>query len=156
MAGSRLAAAAGGLSALAFGIVLLAYLIPVYVPEPQYAAPDAPGPQALPRTIAWAFIILGGMDACAVLFSGERLSWQPPEALGRLLLVGGIVLVALLLMPWLGMLPVGVVMMIAITSFASGQRLRPAVLTALIFAAAVYVIFVLVAGIPLPVGTQWE
>jgi hypothetical protein len=152
----RLAAASGGLSAFVLGVVLLTYLIPNFVPEPSHAAGGAPGPQAFPLVLAWGLVGLGALDAIAVLWSGNRIDWRVPEAMGRLLLVSAIVLGALLAMPYLGMLPVGVVMMIAITTLASGQKIIPSVLTALLFTAAVYGIFVLVAGIPLPVGTLWE
>ena len=153
MSGSRLAAAAGGLSAVAFGGLLLVYLIPVYVPEPTFDMGDAPGPQAFPRIIAWGFVILGGMDAVGVLLSGERVLWKKPEAPGRIALVGLILVCALLAIPYAGMLPVGIVMMITITTLASGQGAVPSVVTAVIFALAVYVIFDLVAGIPIPKGS---
>lgn len=156
MSGSRLAAASGGLSAVAFGCLLLVYLIPVYVPAPPFDLGGAPGPQAFPRMIAWGFIILGGMDAVSVLASGERIYWKKPEAIGRLLLVAAILLASLLAIPYAGMLPVGVVMMIAITTLASGQRLLTSVVTSVAFAGAVYVIFDLVAGIPIPSGSLWE
>lgn len=156
MAGSRLAAASGGLGAVALGSLLLLYLIPVYVPAPQFDLGGAPGPQAFPRIIAWGFIILGGLDAAAVLLAGERVVWKKPEAIGRLLLVAAILLAALLVIPYLGMIPVGIVMMIAITTMASGQRLLISVITSVAFALAVYLIFDLVAGIPIPMGSLWE
>lgn len=156
MSGSRLAAASGGLGAVALGSLLLLYLIPVYVPAPQFDLGGAPGPQAFPRIIAWGFIILGGLDAAAVLLAGERVVWKKPEAIGRLLLVAAILLAALLVIPYLGMIPVGIVMMIAITTMASGQRLLISVITSVAFALAVYLIFDLVAGIPIPMGSLWE
>lgn len=156
MSGSRLAAASGGLGAVALGCLLLLYLIPVYVPAPPFDAGGAPGPQAFPRIIAWGFIILGGLDAASVLLAGERVVWKKPEAIGRLLLVAAILLASLLAIPYVGMIPVGVVMMIAITTLASGQRLLTSVITAVVFALAVYVLFDLVAGIPIPMGSLWE
>lgn len=155
MLGQRMAAAAGGLSALGLGLLLLLFLIPTYVPEPSMMAPNAPGPRALPLAIAWALIALGVIEAAAVFLSGERIQWKKPEGIGRLILVSAIVLAALLLSPLIGMLPAGIAMMIAITTGASGQRLLPSVLTAVLFGAALYVVFVLIAGIPVPAGSLW-
>lgn len=156
MNGERVAAAAGGLSACALGLVLLLYVIPVYVPVPEFKVEGAPGPQAFPRTLAWGFVVLGALDALLVLFAGERVAWRRPEAPGRLLAVTAMLFAALLAIPYVGMLPVGVVLMIAVTTLASGQKLLPSVLTAVLFTAAVYLIFVAVAGIPLPAGSLWE
>ena len=156
MTGARLAAMSGGLSAFFLGVALLAYVIPNFVPEPGYAMGDAPGPQAFPRVLAWGFVILGGLDAVAVWLARDATAWRRPEALGRLILVSVILLVSLLATPYVGMLPAGVVMMITITTLASGQRLLPSVLTAVIFAAAIYLIFVMLAGIPLPMGELWD
>jgi hypothetical protein len=156
MSGSRLAAASGGLSAVALGCLLLLYLIPVYVPAPEFDLGGAPGPQAFPRIIASGFIILGGLDAASVLIAGERVLWKKPEAIGRLLLVAVIILAALLAIPYAGMIPVGIVMMVAITTLASGQRLLTSLVTAVVFALGVYIIFDLVAGIPIPMGSLWE
>ena len=156
MNGARLAATLGGVSAFLLGLALLTYVIPNFVPEPNFGTGDAPGPQAFPRVLAWGFLILGALDAVIVWFSGDATTWRAPEALGRLLLVSAILVASLLATPYLGMLPVGVVMMIAITTLASGQRLLASVLTAVLFAAAIYLIFVLVAGIPLPMGAVWE
>lgn len=152
----RVAAAAGGLSACALGLVLLLYVIPVYVPAPQFDVGGAPGPQAFPRTLAWGFVVLGGLDVLLVLAVGEKVVWRRPEAPGRLLAVTAMLFAALLAIPYVGMLPVGVVLMIAVTTLASGQRLLPSVLTAVLFTAAVYAIFVALAGIPLPAGSLWE
>ncbi len=156
MSGARLAAVSGGVCAFLLGIVLLTYLIPHYVPKPPYAGGDAPGPQAFPRVIAWGFVILGGLDVVFVYLSREKVQWQVPEALGRLFLVAALLVAALLAMPYAGMLPVGTVLVIAITILASGQKIVPSVLTAVLFTGAVYLIFVLVAGIPLPAGSLWE
>lgn len=156
MSGARLAAISGGLGAFALGLALLLYIIPNYVLEPSFDMGDAPGPRAFPRVLAWGLVILGALDAVAVWCSGERTPWRYPEAAGRLLLVSTIIVATLLAIPYLGMVPVGVVMMIAITIFASGQKARASVLTAVIFAAVIYLIFVLVAGIPLPMGSVWE
>lgn len=155
MIGARLAAASGGLCAFVLGVALLAYVIPNYVPVPSYGVGDAPGPQAFPRVLAWGFVILGGLDAAIVWFGGEATPWRKPEALGRLALVSGILLASLLAMPYLGMVPVGIAMMIAVTTLASGQPIRASVMTAVLFSAAIYIIFVLVAGIPLPMGEVW-
>ena len=92
----------------------------------------------------------------AVWLARDATAWRRPEALGRLILVSAILLVSLLATPYVGMLPAGVVMMITITTLASGQRLLPSVLTAVIFAAAIYLIFVMLAGIPLPMGELWD
>lgn len=156
MSGERLAAMSGGLCASLFGLALLTYVIPNFVPEPRFAGGDAPGPQAFPLTLAWGFLILGALDALAVLIAGERVRWRRPEAAGRLALVTAILIAALLAMPYLGMVPVGVVMMIAITTLASGQNLWASLLTAVLFAIAIYAVFVLLAGIPLPIGSVWE
>lgn len=156
MNGARLAAMSGGISACVLGAALLAYVIPQYVPEPSFSIGDAPGPQAFPRVLAWGFLILGAADAIAVWVSKEATQWRMPEAIGRLLLVTSMLVAALLAMPFLGMVPVGVVLMIAITTLASGQRVWASVLTAVLFAAVIYLIFVFVAGIPLPMGSVWE
>jgi|GEM_PF-1818783 len=156
MIGARLAAMSGGISAFVFGVALLTYVIPNYVPEPSFSIGDAPGPQAFPRVLAWGFLILGALDAVIVWASGEETQWRRPEAAGRLVLVTAMLLAALLAMPYLGMVQVGVVLMIAITTLASGQKVLPSILTAVLFAAAIYLIFVFVAGIPLPMGTVWE
>lgn len=156
MTGARLAAMSGGVCASLLGVALLTYVIPNYVPEPSFSIGDAPGPQAFPRVLAWGFLILGVADAVFVWMSGEKTPWRLPEAGGRLLLVTAMLLVALLAMPYLGMVPVGVVLMIAITTLASGQRVLPSVVTAVLFAAVIYLIFVTVAGIPLPSGSVWE
>jgi hypothetical protein len=156
MIGARLVAMSGGLSAFCLGLALLTYVIPNFVPEPSFSMGDAPGPQAFPRVLAWGFILLGGMDAIAVCLSRETQIWRKPEAIGRLALVSAILIASLLAMPYLGMLPVGIVLMITITTLASGQKMVPSLLTAVLFAAAVYLIFVLVAGIPLPMGEFWD
>lgn len=155
MNGARLAAMSGGISACLLGIALLTYVIPNYVPEPSFSIGDAPGPQAFPRVLAWGFLILGATDAVLTWLSGEEAHWKKPEALQRLLLVTFMLLAALLAMPYLGMVPVGVILMIAITTLASGQKLVPSILTATLFAAVIYLIFVYVAGIPLPNGSVW-
>jgi hypothetical protein len=146
----------GGLSAFGLGVVLLTYAIPNFVPEPSFSMGDAPGPQAFPRILAWGFIIPGGLDAIAVWLSGEVRTWHRPEAIGRLALVTAILVASLLAMPYVGMLPVGVVMMLAITTLASGQKLLTSLVTAGLFAATIYLIFVLVAGIALPMGELWD
>lgn len=156
MIGARLAAMSGGLSALALGIALLTYVIPNFVPEPSFSMGDAPGPQAFPRVLAWGFIILGALDTVAVWVSNETIIWRKPEAIGRLALVTAMLVASLLAIPYVGMLPVGIVMMIGITTLASGQKPLPAILTAVLFAAAIYLIFVMVAGIPLPMGELWD
>ncbi len=156
MIGTRLIAMSGGLSAFFLGLALLVYVIPNFVPEPSYSMGDAPGPQAFPRVLAWGFLILGGMDAIAVWLSCEATTWHKPEALGRLALVSAILLAALLATPYFGMVPVGIAMMITVTTLASGQRLVPSLLTAVLFAGAIYFIFVVVAGIPLPMGELWD
>lgn len=155
MLGERLAAASGGLSAIALGLLLVIFVIPAYVPEPAMMAPNAPGPQALPLALGWGLIVLGLVESAGVLLSGERIRWKRPEGLGRLLLVAAIVLAALLLSPLIGMIPAGIAMMIAITCGASGQRLLPSVVTAVLFGGALYVVFVLIAGIPVPGGSLW-
>lgn len=156
MNSARITAMSGGICACILGVALLTYVIPNYVPLPSFSIGDAPGPQAFPRVLAWGFVILGAADAVAVWVSGENVRWRRPEAIGRLLLVAAMLLAALLAMPYLGMVPVGVVLMIAITTLASGQRFWASVLTAVLFAAAIYLIFVFVAGIPLPTGSVWE
>lgn len=155
MSGERLAAASGGLSALALGLLLLLFLIPAYVPEPAMLAPNAPGPRAIPLAIGWSLVVLGAFETVMVLVSGERVRWVRPDGLGRLFLVGGIILAALLLMPLIGMIPAGMMMMVAITTGASGQRLLPSLITALLFGGVLYAVFVLLAGIPLPAGSLW-
>ncbi len=156
MIGARLVAMSGGLSAFCLGLALLTYVIPNFVPEPSFSMGDAPGPQAFPRVLAWGFIIMGGMDAIAVWLSGETKTWRKPEDLRRLALVSTILVLSLLAMPYVGMLPVGVVLMITITTLASGQKLVASLLTAVLFAAAIYLIFILIAGIPLPMGELWD
>ena len=156
MNGARLAAMSGGVCASLLGVALLTYVIPNYVPEPSFSIGDAPGPQAFPRVLAWGFLILGIADTLIIWVAGEQTHWRKPEALGRLFLVTAMLLAALLAMPYLGMVPVGVVLMFAITTLASGQKIVPSVLTAVLFAGVVYLIFVFVAGIPLPSGSVWE
>ena len=155
MNAERLTAAAGGLSAMALGLLLLLFLIPNYVTEPATLAPNAPGPRAIPTMIAWSLVILGAFETVTTFMSGERIRWKRPDGLGRLFLVGGIILVTLLLTPYVGMIPAGIVMMVAVTTGASGQRLVPSVLTALLFGGALYLVFVLLAGIPVPGGSLW-
>lgn len=156
MNGARLAAMSGGICASLLGVALLTYVIPNFVPEPSFSIGDAPGPQAFPRVLGWGFLILGVADTIFVWLSGEKTPWQAPEDVKRLLLVTAMLLGALLAMPYFGMVPVGVVLMIAITTLASGQRVLPSVITAVVFAAVIYLIFVTVAGIPLPAGSVWE
>src|SRR5690606_40975515 len=105
MNAERLPAAAGALSALLLGLLLLLFLIPNYVTEPATLAPNAPGPRAIPTIIAWGLIILGAFEAVTTFMSGERIRWKRPDGLGRLFLVGGIILVTLLLTPYVGMIP---------------------------------------------------
>lgn len=155
MLGERLTAAAGGIAITALGILLVTVLVPEFVTQPSRTPANMPGPRTLPLILGWGMIIFGTIEMIGIWLGGDRVRWRWPDGVGRLLLVGAIVFGALLVTPYIGMLPACVIMMVAITSGASGQRLLRSVVTAVLFVGAVYSIFILLAGIPLPSGSLW-
>ena len=156
MLGERLTAAAGGIVMLLFGILLITVLIPGFITQPSRMPANMPGPRTVPQILAWGMIIFGAIETAGVFFAGERRRWERPDGLGRLALVGAIILGALLITPFIGMIPACMIMMVAVTCGASGQRLLPSVVTAVLFGGTVWAIFVWLAGIPLPSGSLWE
>lgn len=155
MLGERLTAAAGGIAVTVLGILLVTFLVPEFVTQPSRVPANMPGPRTLPLLIGWGMIFFGTIEMIGIWVGGQRLRWQRPDGIGRLLLVAAIILGTLLVTPYIGMLPACIIMMVAITSGASGQRLLPSVVTAVLFVGIVYSIFILLAGIPLPSGSLW-
>jgi hypothetical protein len=156
MFGERLTAAAGGIAVTALGILLVTVLVPEFVAQPSRVPANMPGPRTLPLILGWGLIIFGTIELLGIWLGGDRVRWRWPDGVGRLVLVGAIVLATLLATPYIGMLPACAIMMVAITTGASGQRLLPSVVTAALFVGAVYAIFILLAGIPLPSGSLWD
>lgn len=155
MIAQRLTAAAGGLFALLLGLLLLFYLIPNYIPSFATAAGRTLGAADFPRFIAWTLVFFGTLETTVILVSGERVQWQRPEAISRLIIVGSIILAALLAIPYFGMLQTGVVMVLVLLIVTAGLRLLPSVAIAVTFGAILYVMFILVMGTPLPRGSLW-
>jgi hypothetical protein len=155
MMAQRLTAAAGGLFALALGLLLLLYLIPNYIPSFGSAAGRTLGAADFPRFIAWALLFFGALDTILIMVSGERVEWKPPETISRFLIVGAIILTSLLVIPYLGMLQTGLVMMVVLLMTTAGLRLLPSIAIAVAFSAILFVLFILIMGTPLPHGSLW-
>jgi putative tricarboxylic transport membrane protein len=112
---------------------------------------DPVGPRALPWLAA---IILGAAGTTMALRPGPSPAWPTPRVMVRL---GGAVAVFLaygIVLPSLGFVTSTTAAVAALSMLFGGPPLK-SVLAALVLSACIWLLFVQVLALPLPLGTLW-
>lgn len=135
-----------------------------------YRYEDQVGPGFLPRVVGAIVLLLGvalivqevrvgsvlegdsGSDEHAGGEEGEQTSAMSVKSLVKLLTVFGLIIVAALLVPVLGLVPPLVLLVVALTIFVERMPIVPSLCISVGAAVIAYVLFVLVLQVPVPMG----
>ncbi|MCL5040443.1 MAG: tripartite tricarboxylate transporter TctB family protein [Firmicutes bacterium] len=116
-----------------------------------YWKEGVPGPGFFPL---WLSLLLALLTAVSLLTGKfpRGVPFLKPPAVRRVAVTSGLTLLATLLIPWLGMLPVIGLYLAGMSFILGGVRRRTALLTALLVPIGIYYLFEVWLGVPLPVG----
>lgn len=112
---------------------------------------DPVGPKAMPWLAA---LILGGAGAAMVWRPGVSPTWPTPRVLTRLVAAVAVFLAYALVLPFLGFTTSTTAAVAALSMLFGGPPLK-SVLAALALSVCIWLLFVHVLALPLPLGTLW-
>ncbi|GEM_PF-353984 len=112
---------------------------------------DPVGPKALPLLVA---VILFGAGAGMFTRPRTRVELPPAAAARRMVLAGLAFLVYGLLLPWLGFF-LSTSLVVAVLGLLFGGPRRGSALAGLSLAATLWLLFVVLLSLPLPIGDLW-
>lgn len=139
-----------GLVAILFGLVMYRYIIPNQVMD---LGGFGMAPQTFPRVAAGVMAFFGGVLVVQQFSPGSRDATPSPMALPQwyfLLLITAMLLVAVLMLTYLGFVWSAPLMIAAFMLFAGCRAWVKIVLVAVSLPALLYVVFWLLLEIPLP------
>ena len=147
-----------GLVVVGLGLLTLFVLIPIGIVSPGDVDVLALAPEFWPLIVASLFTLSGIIMAIKPFEekqddeeeAEEPIPW--PERLPRLAIILGVLFGFYFLAPYLGFVIPGIVLIAGLAWFASERRVGMTVLISIIPPVLLYVFFVIIANIPIPLG----
>lgn len=140
-----------GLVLLAVGLFMLLVLIPFGIRASGDVQPNSLSPQGLPTFLAWGVIVV----SIGIIVAGGTVGGQQGMSLGAVSLVRTVAFCAafaglLLFLPIIGTAPAVFIFVGGLLSVKSQLSVWRSILYAALFTFAVQILFIELAGIPLP------
>lgn len=140
-----------GLVTVCLGVMLLTLVLPAGIESPGYRQPNSLQPADFPTYLAWVTVTAGTLLLVAGLISGGTEAVSPGPMLPRRLVpfVAGL-LAFVGAIPFIGIEAAAALFTIGMFRLASRLSWRQSLSIGLGFALAIHLIFIRLAGIPLP------
>lgn len=140
-----------GLILLALGVFMLVVLIPMGIKAPGYVQPHSLSPQDLPIFLTWIVIGTGVL----IILAGAYAGGQEAIPLGAISIIRAMAFCGafagfLVILPIIGISPATFIFVAALLLAKSRLKAWQSIFYAGLFTLAIRVVFIEIAGIPLP------